>query len=639
MRISSLSVENFRAIKSYKINFDSHAVLIGSNNAGKSTFLKALDLFFDNAPKVSIDDFHHHRSDSPISISVTFTELTPEERDLFASNLIENALCITRELIFGNPKESGTFFVHGLANPDFSDCRNDPSKSTKTEKYKALRQTERYAELPQISKADDIDSHLEAWESQHPAELKSVKLATFRGFKNVAVGQLKKKTDYVLVPAVREAAQDVGSSKGSPAKQLIDTVARQTIENTDDFKALVATANAEIKRLTDPAKVGALQNISNSLSDSLQKFYSDAELIASWDPVEQIPIAFPSSKIDVKNGGHTSPVEFVGHGLQRAIIITILDFLARQKAVNNDESFTEPQSDLIIGIEEPEIYQHPTKQRHIARVLASLADSFNKKTGIRLQIILVTHSPLFVNLPKFHEVRIIRRRWENGSAEMVLSQLTLKECSTALAKLIEAPQPMSDASFAAKLHIFSADMSEGFFANKVVLVEGVSDRAILEAAYRQKERSPIEEGIAIISCDGKKKIDKPAYIFHRLQIPTFVLMDNDQSSTKANDVKNEVKYNRLVQTICDVPDAEIIDWPSSCKARFAAWDCNLEAYLKKRGGDEYEAAKTKVMDYFDVSGDDCVKSPTVASALLTHMYAAGITFPEIEDVITAVDGL
>lgn len=639
MRIHSLRVENFRAISLADIQFEAHTVVIGSNNAGKSTFLKALELFFDSAPKVSIDDFHQHKSDDPISVSVTFGDLTPEERDLFSNNLVDGQLHITRELIFGNPKESGTFFVHALANPDFTEVRNDSAKASKRQKYNSLRELEKYRSLPTVTNADDIDELLESWERDHASELTLTKLATFRGFKNVAIGQLKKKTDFVLVPAVRDASQDAGASKSAPAKQLVDTIARQTIENKEDYKAFIASANSEIRRLTDPTQVTALSEISQTLSESLRRFYSDAELVASWEPLAEIPIPFPSSKIDVKNAGHTSPVEFVGHGLQRAIIITILDFLARQKSGSASGEFDEAQSDLIIGIEEPEIYQHPTKQRHIARVLTSLSETFNKQTGIRLQVICVTHSPLFVNLPRFNEVRILRRSLVEEQSELVLSHLTLGECSKALASFVGSQAPLSDESFAAKLHIFDADMSEGFFANKVVLVEGVSDRAILEAAYLQKGRSPVEEGIAIICCEGKKKLDKPAYIFHRLQIPTFVLMDNDKSSIKTDQEASEIRYNRLIQMICDVPVEEITDWPTTCTRRFSAWDGNLESYLKDQASEKYNNARNQVMSYYDVTGEDCVKSPMVASSLLTHLLNDGVFFPEIDQVIAAIDSL
>ena len=44
MRVSSLKIENFRGIRDGFVRFNKHAVLIGDNNAGKTTLIEALAL-------------------------------------------------------------------------------------------------------------------------------------------------------------------------------------------------------------------------------------------------------------------------------------------------------------------------------------------------------------------------------------------------------------------------------------------------------------------------------------------------------------------------------------------------------------------------------------------------------------------
>ena len=62
MYISELSLENFRSFKEKKtINFhEGINVIIGHNNAGKTTVIKALELLFDikKSKRLSIDDFN-----------------------------------------------------------------------------------------------------------------------------------------------------------------------------------------------------------------------------------------------------------------------------------------------------------------------------------------------------------------------------------------------------------------------------------------------------------------------------------------------------------------------------------------------------------------------------------------------------
>lgn len=44
MRIAKVKIQNFRGILDGEILFSDHNVLVGDNNAGKSTILEAIDL-------------------------------------------------------------------------------------------------------------------------------------------------------------------------------------------------------------------------------------------------------------------------------------------------------------------------------------------------------------------------------------------------------------------------------------------------------------------------------------------------------------------------------------------------------------------------------------------------------------------
>ena len=105
MRISKVEITNFRPIENAAVELEPLTSVIGANNTGKPAFLKGVDLFFSNAPKIEDDDFHAGNVESPIDITLSFQELTPDERSLFENNLIDGQLTITRRLLRGNPKE------------------------------------------------------------------------------------------------------------------------------------------------------------------------------------------------------------------------------------------------------------------------------------------------------------------------------------------------------------------------------------------------------------------------------------------------------------------------------------------------------------------------------------------------------
>ncbi|WP_209428063.1 AAA family ATPase, partial [Pararhodobacter sp. SW119] len=93
MRVSSLELTGLRSIAKANLTFSDVTVLIGGNNAGKSTLLHALRLFFDAAPKLSKDDFHKRETES-IEIIVTFDHLTPGEIEEFGSAVHDGKLTI-----------------------------------------------------------------------------------------------------------------------------------------------------------------------------------------------------------------------------------------------------------------------------------------------------------------------------------------------------------------------------------------------------------------------------------------------------------------------------------------------------------------------------------------------------------------
>ena len=171
-----------------------------------------------------------------------------------------------------------------MVNPEFSECRNEEGKKARTEIYRGLQK--KFEDLENVRSADEIDEQLEKWEAAHPDMLSQQRVGSFRGWKNVAVGQLKRKTDFIFVPAVKEAAQEAGEGR-SPVKQLVDTLAKQTIENDKDFRAFTAETNDRLRQFTDPVNVPALKDISGTLTRILKKYYADSDLIATWEPITE----------------------------------------------------------------------------------------------------------------------------------------------------------------------------------------------------------------------------------------------------------------------------------------------------------------------------------------------------------------
>lgn len=76
MRISNLHVQNYRGLRDLQIPISQFGCIIGENNAGKSSILQALDIFF-SGPTLKDSDFYNARN--ILRIEVTFEEIKDED--------------------------------------------------------------------------------------------------------------------------------------------------------------------------------------------------------------------------------------------------------------------------------------------------------------------------------------------------------------------------------------------------------------------------------------------------------------------------------------------------------------------------------------------------------------------------------
>ena len=135
----------------------------------------------------------------------------------------------------------------------------------------------------------------------------------------------------------------------------------------------------------DPSKLTELDKLADDLSKTLQSYIPETQVLLDWSELADILIPMPQARIRLMEDEYESRVERTGHGLQRAFIITMLQHLDTVKHVNpipkggvpDDQPRTGAGnlllSNLVLAIEEPELYQHPSRQRHLASVLLNLA--------------------------------------------------------------------------------------------------------------------------------------------------------------------------------------------------------------------------------------------------------------------------
>lgn len=600
MIVKEARIKNFRALRDVPIKFESQTVLVGSNGVGKSSVLRAIELFYSPSAS-SVRDFDFFDRDSDIEISLTFAEFTDSERELFENRISGGEMHVTRIFQPGGDKRNGRYFGVTKCYPRFQEIRRLEGMVKRTAFNELPREGE-FADLAKAGKVAEVDHIMADWETRNSDKCELDRDdGQFFGFQNVGRGALQKATSFVLIPAVRDAAVDAQDSKNSVVGQLMELIVRSAIQAREDIREFQQRITNEYQELTAPSNLPELSGLATAITSTLVQFYRDVAVALTWRTADAFSIPLPIADVALRENELVFPVDRSGHGLQRAFIIALLQHLARARVLSVNEK-TDAEVDsaeaakpaeeeppvlpgLILAIEEPELYQHPTKQRHFSRVLNELSNGRLPGMATKTQLIFATHSPYFVAMDRFDEVRLLRR--VRPSPEIAASTSCTSSDLEIIAQIIEksvggTAGKFTGATIKSRLHLVGPELAEGFFADAVVLVEGPSDKAALIAVAAADQKNFEANGIAILPVGGKDKLDKVWAVFTSLSIPVFTIWDSDKGKAGKTEERSK-RLNQQLQRLLSAP-APHQDFPSGVAETYACFEEKLEATLEAEIG-------------------------------------------------------
>ena len=658
MIIKTLQIRNFRCVLNSTLQCEPLTALVGPNGSGKSSFLRALELFYSPRPVFRQEDFYNNDTNNDIEITITFTDLTDDAEERFGAYIQDDELTVTRLLSMKDGAERSTLHGSRLQNPDFKSVREAQSASAGNQLYSELRQSEKYSALPAARSRSASLEALVVWEQEHPDDnVRDRDEGQFFGFNEVGHGYLGRFTKLISVPAVRDATTDAAEGRGSAITEMMDLMVRNTLAQREDIRQLRENTQTQYREIVDAAATGSLQQLEERLNKTLKSYVSDAAVELAWLPPEEISIPQPRADVRLSEDGYAAAVERTGHGLQRAFILTMLQHLAvayaqsleKQEGTETAESEETVEAstdssegmfpDLVLSIEEPELYQHPSRQRHLASILVQLAGGAITGVANRTQVLYATHSPLFVGLDRFHEVRVFRK--VGGEADKPRITAVLSVDGDAIAReLWEATDPRPRNPFTWETleprlrSILTPFMAEGFFADVAVLVEGEDDRAAILGCAQLMGHDFDSRGIAIIPCGGKTNLDKPLVIFRSFGIRCFVLWDGDFGTSGANPAENR----HLLRLVGEAPE----DWPDTkTREQFACFSRTLEATLREEIGDVlFDEVMVECQIEFAIPKKaHALKNPVVVGELIRRSESRGVVCDTLRSIVESIVAL
>jgi len=247
---------------------------------------------------------------------------------------------------------------------------------------------------------------------------------------------------------------------------------------------------------------------------------------------------------------------------------------------------------------------------------------------------LCTHSPLFVGIDRFEQIRVVRKVSTGDTTPK-----STRVCSVTLDAIAESLWNSSDkkgekytgTGLKSRMRsILTPWINEMFFSEFVVLVEGEDDRAALHGAavYHQKDLE--SDGISVIPCGGKNNLGRPIAILQHLGIPFFVVWDADKETKGARDQDN-VRLLRLLK-------ATVTKWPSGVWNSHACFETNLDMTIESEiGSKEYENLIRKFLEVFGFrKKKHAIKNPQFVSDLLSEAGKNGKTSATLDSIVLAI---
>ncbi len=476
MYIKELNIINFRGFKKEeKIEFTNGVnIIVGANNSGKTTIIKALELLFSegSSKKLSINDFNHNTTieelkTNPPKIVISAKLVEAENEEEYSEDLLTVASWLTK---IDKPYEATITYEFSLPDKEEAD-------------YKAT-----IAELTN----KDVNDY---WREIEVAFLRKYTSKIFMGnpqHRNLIDTESIRKFDYQYLDAIRNVERDLFSGKNTLLKEVINFYMDYDIKTDKQLDKQTKQEQIRLKKKDFSKKADVLiQNLHTRMSSGKGEMLKYVEKTGA-DFDNSIP-SFDGKILDTElysalqlivesKTGVKLPVTHNGLGYNNLIYMSLLLAKMQQNSSgeymgNNAKVFP------ILAIEEPEAHLHPNMQYKFLKFLNE-----NSTEQVR-QIFITTHSP-------------------NITAAVDLDSIIVLYKDDNITKISYPGKAFSqsDEDKASKryverfLDVTKADM---FFAKSIIFVEGIAEQLLVPEFARYNKFDLTDSHVSVINVNGR----------------------------------------------------------------------------------------------------------------------------------------
>lgn len=516
MKITKIKIHNFRSIVDAEIEVYDFLVLVGANNAGKSNVVNAIRCFYEDTKWTDNDFPKKGTTDQDSWVEISF-KLSEDEwnnlADKYKDGVQEKSIILKR------------YF--------------------KGKKVKA-KQSNIYAIVNGNEEAD-----------------------LFYGAKNIGTAKCG---SVVYIPALTTPSEQMKTTGPSPLRNMLNFMLKKVVSKSPAYSQLGQAFDAlnTEARLDD----GFLTEISQPINSALSQWNVKIDL--SVNPISPEEISKSLVKyafVDLMLGDTAFDLDRFGHGFQRSLIyelIRIAPSFQDEKEVKKKEF--NPDFTLLL-FEEPEAFLHPAQQENMAYHLRRLGNESEQ------QVIISSHSPVFVSkssdelcqicrIQKNEGVSRIYQLTQSGVDDLIkaggdflsvikayvnnpgIGQERKNRAQQLIDNALEDEIASQHERFRFQLWLDS-DRASMFFADKVILVEGATEKVLFNYLLANDWHDLAKERVLVVDALGKYNFHRFLSLFKTYGIYHGVMFDNDDEKNEHAAINQLIRDRKNEFTLAD----------------------------------------------------------------------------------------
>ncbi len=311
-----------------------------------------------------------------------------------------------------------------------------------------------------------------------------------------------------FIPVRRDLAVQFSMAKTALLGKTLRAKMKKTLDEGGGSASLTTLEETLTSSLDEPKKELQKYLQEQMHNDSVELGFDELEI----DPIEGVSFKVKLSDDRVKN----VLIQNRGAGTQNNLIIALFRLIAELKLAGY----------FIFAMEEPENSLHPKAQRQLLSVIQDISAGS--------QVIITTHSPIFIDRSKFENNILLTRTSKGNTVAKTFDSSQLSQLRT-------------------DLGIRASDALLKGGGNCAILVEGNTEEDGFPVFMEMLGMSEFKLGIAIINLCGSdlQKARNTAKLLLAYDIPCVIVLDADAQQC-ADDLnrEKEASLTNIKEVIC-----------------------------------------------------------------------------------------